>query len=129
MGLQFLQSVLLYQWLEDSLRSGEKVSEDSYYLNLDLEGDNTPDKSLVPKEANINSCSYKEPSHNKKIRSSAEDSKNMDEESKEKGKTNALYEGPSTPGDSDDAFQTLNLSITSGNTPDALNKDVSFISQ
>ncbi|XP_041015457.1 DNA polymerase lambda isoform X1 [Juglans microcarpa x Juglans regia] len=121
---RFKGSVLLYQWLEDSLRSGEKVSEDSYYLNLDLEADNTPDKSLVPKEANINSSSYNEPSHSKKIRSSAEDSKNMDEESKEEGKSNALYEAPSTPRDSYDSFQTLSPSNTSGNTPDALNKDV-----
>ncbi|XP_077222748.1 DNA polymerase lambda (POLL) [Tasmannia lanceolata] len=34
---RFNGNVLLYQWLEDSLKLGEKVSEDSYYLEVQLE--------------------------------------------------------------------------------------------
>ncbi|KAF5182545.1 Dna polymerase lambda [Thalictrum thalictroides] len=35
---QFKGSVLLYQWLEDSLKLGEKVSEDIYNLKEEMEG-------------------------------------------------------------------------------------------
>ncbi|MCI82454.1 DNA polymerase lambda-like, partial [Trifolium medium] len=43
--------VLLCQWLEDSLKSGEKLSEDLYVLKFDPQGEgiNEPDKSLDPK--------------------------------------------------------------------------------
>jgi hypothetical protein len=43
--------VLFYQWLEeDSLKSGEKLTEDLYVLKLDPQGEgiNEPDKSLDP---------------------------------------------------------------------------------
>lgn len=116
---RFKGSVLLYQWLEDSLRLGEKVSEDLYNLKVDREGDNNPDKSLVPKEANVNNSSDEEPSPGKKIRSSPEDSKNI----KEDGKNNALYEAPSTPRSSDDSPRTLSPVNTSPHTPDSFNKD------
>ena len=98
MYYHFLQRALLYQWLEDSLRLGEKVSEDLYNIKVDREGDNIPDKSLVPKEANKNTTSDEEPSYSKKIRSSPEDSKNINAESKEDAKSSALYDAPSTPG-------------------------------
>ena len=120
MYYHFLQSVLLYQWLEDSLRLGEKVSEDLYNLKVDREGDNNPDKSLVPKEANVNISSDEEPSHSKKIRSFPEDSKNI----KEDAKNNALFETPSTPRSSDDSPCTLSPVNTSPHTPDSFNKDV-----
>lgn len=41
-----MQRVLLYQWLEDCLKSGEIVSEDMYVLNLNPQG--KPEKSLDP---------------------------------------------------------------------------------
>ncbi|KAL4639198.1 hypothetical protein ACB092_03G200200 [Castanea dentata] len=115
---------LLYQWLEDSLRLGEKVSEDLYNIKVDREGDNIPDKSLVPKEANKNTTSDEEPSHSKKIRSSPEDSKNINAESKEDVKSSALYDAPSTPGSSEDSPSTLSPVNTSPLTPDPSNKDV-----
>ncbi|KAL0004110.1 hypothetical protein SO802_011671 [Lithocarpus litseifolius] len=115
---------LLYQWLEDSLRLGEKVSEDLYNIKVDREGDNIPDKYLVPKEANKNTTSDEEPSHSKKIRSSPEDSKNINAESKEDAKSSALYDTPSTPGSSEDSPSTLSPVNTSPLTPDPSNKDV-----
>ncbi|KAM4109949.1 hypothetical protein ACJW30_03G157600 [Castanea mollissima] len=115
---------LLYQWLEDSLRLGEKVSEDLYNIKVDREGDNIPDKSLVPKEANKNTTSDEEPSHSKKIRSSPENSKNINAESKEDVKSSALYDAPSTPGSSEDSPSTLSPVNTSPLTPDPSNKDV-----
>ncbi|XP_030961279.1 DNA polymerase lambda isoform X1 [Quercus lobata] len=121
---RFKGRALLYQWLEDSLRLGEKVSEDLYYIKVDREGDNIPDKSLVPKEANKNTTSDEEPSHSKKIRSSPEDSKNVNAESKEDAKSSALYDAPSTPGSYEDSPSTLSPVNTSPLTPDPSNKDV-----
>lgn len=40
------QSVLLYQWLEESLKLGEKVSEELYSLKTEAEGDNESPKSI-----------------------------------------------------------------------------------
>ncbi|GAV90414.1 NTP_transf_2 domain-containing protein/DNA_pol_lambd_f domain-containing protein [Cephalotus follicularis] len=61
------RSVLLYQWVEDSLRVGVKVAEDLYRIRLDSEGESTPDISLVPKSIS------EERSHRKKKRSSLDD--------------------------------------------------------
>ena len=124
MYYHFLWRALLYQWLEDSLRLGEKVSEDLYNIKVDREGENIPDKSLVPKEANKNTTSDEEPSHSKKIRSSPVDSKNINAESKEDAKSSALYDTPSTPRSSDDSPSTLSPVNTSLLTPDPFNKDV-----
>ena len=106
------------------MRLGEKVSEDLYNIKVDREGDNIPDKSLVPKEANKNTTSDEEPSHSKKIRSSPEDSKNVNAESKEDAKSSALYDAPSTPGSYEDSPSTLSPVNTSPLTPDPSNKDV-----
>lgn len=60
----------------------------------------------------------------KKIRSSPEDSKNINAESKEDAKSSALYDTPSTPWSSDNSPSTLNPVNTSPLTPDPFNKDV-----
>ncbi|AAD39573.1 T10O24.13 [Arabidopsis thaliana] len=41
-----LQRLMLYQWLEDSLTSGEKANEDLYVLKIDSEEVDKPKKSL-----------------------------------------------------------------------------------
>lgn len=41
-----MQRVLIYQWLEDCLKSGEIVPEDMYVLNLNSQG--KPEKSWDP---------------------------------------------------------------------------------
>lgn len=46
---RFKGHVLLYQWLEDSLASGERVSEDLYSLHMESEGDHRPGNKLSPK--------------------------------------------------------------------------------
>ncbi|KAL0004102.1 hypothetical protein SO802_011663 [Lithocarpus litseifolius] len=126
-----LQRALLYRWLEDSLRLGEKVSEDLYNIKVDREGDNIPDKSLVPKEANKNTTSDEEPSHSKKIRSSPEDSKYINAESKEDANSSALYDAPSTPGSSDDSPNTLSAVDTMQTSlpysPPDLNRNITEI--
>ncbi|KAK2636389.1 hypothetical protein Ddye_031181 [Dipteronia dyeriana] len=98
--------ILLYQWLVDSLSSGEKVSEDLYLLNLDSEEDNIADKSLDWKQENENVSSDCEPLHHKRIKSSHEDVESFKVESKRDADNNAVSE-------------TLNSSISSDNLPDS----------
>lgn len=90
------QNILAYQWLEDSLRLGEKVSEDSYRLKEEP-GENVSHQSSAEASghANENSSGSEEVSPHKKLRSSPplnlkdstkalpEDSRDSSAESKE----------------------------------------------
>ncbi|XVE92499.1 hypothetical protein REPUB_Repub01dG0102800 [Reevesia pubescens] len=76
------QHVLVYQWLEDSLAAGEKVSEDFYVLKVDPEGVSIPDKNLKPEAANRNSSNDDEQLYCKRIKSSPEEIKHTNEERK-----------------------------------------------
>ncbi|TYI97735.1 hypothetical protein E1A91_D01G164000v1 [Gossypium mustelinum] len=87
---RFKGHVLLYQWLEESLAAGEKVSEDFYILKVDPEGFDIFDKSLKAKLANRNSSSYDEHSHCKRIKSSHEEIKQTNEEKKGDIETNSV---------------------------------------
>ncbi|XP_021293429.1 DNA polymerase lambda isoform X2 [Herrania umbratica] len=82
--------VLMYQWLEDSLAAGEKVSEDFYILKVDLEGVGTPDKNLKLEPANRYSSSHEEQSHCKNIKSSPEHTEHTNEERKGELEINTL---------------------------------------
>ena len=70
--------MLVYQWLEDSLRLGEKVCEDTYNVEVILEEKSIPNKALVSASTDGNASNSDEPSpHTKKMRSSSvEDVKN-----------------------------------------------------
>ena len=78
----------MYQWLEESLSAGEKVSEDFYILKVDPEGAGIPDKNLKLEAANIKSSSDGEQSHCKRIKSSPEEIKHTTEERKGDIETN-----------------------------------------
>lgn len=118
------QRVLLYQWLEDSLKLGEKVCEDSYHLQVHLQGQNKPGKSLVPKSANENTSSGGEPSPYKKIKSSPQDVKNFKAESRADVETNGSQEGPNSPRSSDTSPFSQSPSSTSPKSPSAPDMDV-----
>lgn len=60
------QRVLLYQWVEDSLSSGEKLSEDMYELKMESEEEYEAEKSK-PVAENVSSD---DDQSNKKMRSS-----------------------------------------------------------
>ncbi|XVF84892.1 hypothetical protein PTKIN_Ptkin17bG0075800 [Pterospermum kingtungense] len=77
-----LQHVLTYQWLEDSLAAGEKVSEDFYILKVEPEGEGIPEKNLKYEAANRDSSSENEQSHCKRIKSSPKEIKQSNEERK-----------------------------------------------
>lgn len=115
---RFKPRVLLYQWLEDSLRSGEKVSEDQYHLLVDMEGENTKDKSLVLKLVNKNTSSADELSpHNEKIKS---DVKKFKSDAENKG----LSEVPNSPGSSDSS--PLSQTLTNPIPSSTLHSDLSL---
>ncbi|KAG6759413.1 hypothetical protein POTOM_035890 [Populus tomentosa] len=115
---RFKPRVLLYQWLEDSLRSGEKVSEDQYHLLVDMEGENTKDKSLVLKLVNENTSSADELSpHNEKIKSVV---KKFKSDAENKG----LSEVPNSPGSSDSS--PLSQTLTNPIPSSTLHSDLSL---
>ncbi|KAL2939235.1 DNA polymerase lambda [Bienertia sinuspersici] len=68
----FKGSILGYQWLEDSLRLGEKVSENSYLLK-ENSGENVshPSSGEVSGHLNENSSLAEESPHHKKLRPSS----------------------------------------------------------
>lgn len=68
---KFLQRIILYQWLEDSLRSGEKVSEDIYDLKLESLEENKTDQS-EPGGRNDYVSSDDEPPDSKKLKVSGD---------------------------------------------------------
>ncbi|CAJ1953329.1 unnamed protein product [Sphenostylis stenocarpa] len=85
--------VLLYQWLEDCLKSGEIHSEDMYVLNLDPQGE--PEKSLDPQPGQSTSSDPQQ-LHNKKTKLSPEDTKIVNHESNDQGRENAVFSSTST---------------------------------
>ncbi|KAK4429877.1 DNA polymerase lambda [Sesamum alatum] len=82
---RFEGKVLNYQWLEDSLRAGEKVPEDSYILSVDSEEDyrNKGTQGNHLKRTNGNHLSSEDPSPQKKIKTYSEESKAVGSEDKD----------------------------------------------
>lgn len=96
--------VLLYEWLEDCLKSGELLSEDSYVLKLDPQGEQVPEKSLDPGPTNQSTSSDSQQLHNKKSKLSTEDAKIINHESNDNGRKKAVFSSTSTissPGEVD----------------------------
>ncbi|MED6217234.1 hypothetical protein PIB30_015796 [Stylosanthes scabra] len=81
---RFKGRVILYQWLEDSLKSGEKLSEDMYELKLDPESEDIPPKPLNPEPTNQSLSSDAQQSPSKKIKLTSEDTKVADKSSENK---------------------------------------------
>ncbi|XVE75102.1 hypothetical protein DITRI_Ditri12bG0070000 [Diplodiscus trichospermus] len=115
---RFKGHVLLYQWLEDSLAAGEKVSEDFYILKVDPEGASTPDKNLKLEAASRNSFSDGEQSHCKRIKSSSEEIKHTTEERKGDIETNTASGASNTESNSPSSV------TSSPEIPSAPDKDV-----
>ncbi|KAK1553948.1 hypothetical protein Q3G72_005611 [Acer saccharum] len=119
---RFKGFILLYQWLVDSLSSGEKVSEDLYLLKLNSEEDNIADKSLDQKQENENVSSDGEPLHHKKIKSSHDDV-----ESRRDADSNAVSETPNSPISSDNLPDSPSTASMSLHTPSGHFKDVNVL--
>ncbi|KAJ4711176.1 DNA polymerase lambda [Melia azedarach] len=123
---RFKGSVIHYQWLEDSLRLGEKVSEDLYTIKLDSEGDNKADKSSNQMQGNGNASSEVESSPQKRIKSSNEDVEHFKSESRREMDVNALSEAPNSPTSSDSLPHTASTQSLPYSPPD-LNKNITEI--
>ncbi|KNA08534.1 hypothetical protein SOVF_161430 isoform B [Spinacia oleracea] len=68
----FKGNILVYQWLEHSLSSGKKVSEDFYLLKEEpVENVSQQPSAEVSGHENGNSSGSEEPQHHKKLRSSS----------------------------------------------------------
>ncbi|XP_055962369.1 DNA polymerase lambda isoform X3 [Mercurialis annua] len=97
---RFKGKVLDYLWIEDSLRLGEKVSEETYRVQIDFEGKGNQNKSIASELSNEQASSSDElSSRSKKFRSSSiENVKNskLDEEK------NSIIKTPESPGGSSD---------------------------
>ncbi|KAG5051010.1 DNA polymerase lambda [Glycine soja] len=94
---RFKGRVLLYQWLEDCLKSGEILSEDMYLLKLDSQGEHIPEKSLDPGLTNQRTSSDLQQLLNKKSKLSTEDTKIVKNESHDDdGKEKAVFSSTST---------------------------------
>ncbi|CAK9182496.1 unnamed protein product [Ilex paraguariensis] len=124
---RFKGKVLLYQWLEDSLRSGEKVSEDSYIVSSESVGGDSPKKSLEEKPTHRKNSSSDEQSWQKKIRTSSEDSKNPSAERGDVTINNAGSGSPKTASGSSDSYRSLSPTSSSPISFDAQNKMVSTL--
>ncbi|XP_057950363.1 DNA polymerase lambda isoform X2 [Malania oleifera] len=111
------QSVLTYQWLEDSLSLGEKKSEGSYYLNLELE------RNVAKNNSNAD-----EPSQCKKIRPSLEDSKIVNAQSRNSTSHTSSYT-PASSRDSRDSSHSPSAQTSCPDTSDSLNKTVEALHQ
>ncbi|XP_039163784.1 DNA polymerase lambda isoform X2 [Eucalyptus grandis] len=110
---RFKGRILLYQWLEESLRSGEKVSEDLYDLKLDLEKEKTPETPSVPKPADGSVNNGDESSQGGSIRSPPQ----------EIAKDNDPSEAISSPRLSYDSGHSLSPGNTSPGLSDITSKD------
>lgn len=120
------QSAIGYQWLEDSLKVGEKVPEDSYILKLDSEKDIAPQKSFDQKHKIADAATDDEQSNRKKIKSSIEDLENFKAESKKDTESNDTHEAPHTPSSSDSLAQDPSRTPSSPDAAGAHDKDVWF---
>ncbi|XP_061376565.1 DNA polymerase lambda [Gastrolobium bilobum] len=93
---RFKERILLYQWLEDCLKSGEKLSEDMYVLNLDPLDEDVPDKSVDPEQTNGNISSDPQQLQNKNIKSPSEDTNIVNLGNIEDRRENELFSSTST---------------------------------
>ncbi|GAB2297311.1 hypothetical protein Dimus_031422 [Dionaea muscipula] len=137
----FNGKVLVYQWLVDSLSSGEKVAEDLYILRKDLTGVKSSHKSPQDRPADVkgNSPGGHETPYSKKLRSSSpevpKDSHVIDRDSAIKVElvspmgSSELSGSQITPGAGENAVDSPDKSPSSAqsyNPPD-LNKNVTDI--
>ncbi|XP_021747836.1 DNA polymerase lambda-like [Chenopodium quinoa] len=149
----FKGSILAYQWLEDSLRSGEKVSE-NFYLLKEEPSENVPRKPSgeVSGNTNGNSSGSEELPQHKKPRSSSpqnsndstrslpKDSRDLSAESKGTGTSDELHEESYTSKSYDGSCNTMDSQTANSNAaagltdkkvstynPPDLNKDITNI--
>lgn len=119
--------VLLYQWIEDSLREGKTASEAAYILSLvSGGGDNGSNisEATFPKHENESLPDAGEPVTSKKSRISLEDPGYTSPRDAVKLAGNAAYESSNTTSGSDNSLHSPNSEFTSSMTFDGKMKNV-----
>ncbi|MCL7050955.1 hypothetical protein MKW94_030241, partial [Papaver nudicaule] len=124
---RFKGSLLLYQWLEESLKLGEKASEELYSLKTEAEGDNESPKSIDHVETKSEgSQSYdNETSPAKKARYSPERASVSTAVSKESNEVKTRDGAVNSGGDSVDAYNSR-LEHSTPNNQSSSDKDESL---
>ncbi|CAA0834745.1 DNA polymerase lambda (POLL [Striga hermonthica] len=134
----FKGKVLNYQWLEDSLRIGEKASEDLYIISSDTRGINkseVTEEKNHPGHINPNHLSTEDPHPQKKIKPSPEASK-TGLEREDNGSVNASGSsrspsslGPDVTSPSSDGLNTADSSSEASllYSPPDLNRNITEI--
>ncbi|KAK4780811.1 hypothetical protein SAY87_016917 [Trapa incisa] len=108
---RFKGKILVYQWLEESLRHGEKVQEDSYDMRKELEKEETMEKSTS--KMSSGGPSEDEKPHAKLVRSSSEDLVQLKEREASNGN---LFIEACSPAGSYDSSHSLSPVTSSGAT-------------
>lgn len=131
--MRFKGGVLLYQWLEDSLRLGEKVSEDLYNLKLELKAADMPANSEHSKG---NKTDDNELPHSKKAKLSPDHSQAASASSGEDNAISVGDEASIVARDSSDGYQhessqkilsSPSMDLSTSYTPPDLNRNVTEI--
>ncbi|KAI3991703.1 hypothetical protein MKX01_038101 [Papaver californicum] len=106
--MRFKGSVLLYQWLEESLKLGEKVSEELYSLEAEAEGENESPKSIdhVRIKSEGSQSNDNESSRAQKVRYSPERASVSPAVSKESDGVKTRDGADNSGGDSFDAYNS-----------------------
>ncbi|KAI3985794.1 hypothetical protein MKX01_026580 [Papaver californicum] len=106
--MRFKGSVLLYQWLEESLKLGEKVSEELYSLEAEAEGENESPKSIdhVRIKSEGSQSNDSESSRAQKVRYSPERASVSPAVSKESEGVKTRDGAENSVGDSFDAYNS-----------------------
>ncbi|CAL0331498.1 unnamed protein product [Lupinus luteus] len=92
---RFKGTALQYQWLEDCLKSGEKLSQDMYVLRSDPQNEHIPDKPLDPEPGNENISGDAQHLQNKKMKTASEDTEIVNLENNEERRENSPFSSTS----------------------------------
>ncbi|GLT86393.1 hypothetical protein SLE2022_045350 [Rubroshorea leprosula] len=124
--IRFKGHVLLYRWLEDSLASGQKVSEDLYALKKEPEGENVAGEILKHKPDHRNISSYDEQPHCKRIKSLPEDVEVHDKERRGDIDNGSPYQVSNIEGVPSSSPHTMSSITSSPEIPSTPDKDVNL---
>ncbi|KAK3038649.1 hypothetical protein RJ639_027312 [Escallonia herrerae] len=121
---RFKGNVLLYQWLENSLRLGERVSENSYILEMGAEGGDSTKRSSEDRFRKPGKDASDETSHLKKMRTSSEGLTNSSADYMDKMITSVAYEKANSRNGPEDSSNSQSPEIYSPPSFNAQDKTV-----
>ncbi|KAK2985332.1 hypothetical protein RJ640_029476 [Escallonia rubra] len=124
---RFKGNVLLYQWLENSLRLGERVAENSYILEIDAGGGDSTKRSSEDSFRKHGKDVSDETSHSKKMRTSSEGLTNSSADCMDKMITSVAYEKANSCSGPEDSSNSQSPGIYSPPSFDAQDKTLTVL--